>query len=81
MNSKAPNIIILDESVANLDDLHLLNMLDILRQLTIKGTQIFFTTANESVAKLFKRKIGFMQDELKSIKVSDVGDKVIVSDF
>ncbi|MDR2598993.1 MAG: AAA family ATPase [Oscillospiraceae bacterium] len=80
-NSKAPNILILDEPVANLDDLHLLNMLDIIRQLSIRGTQVFFTTANESVAKLFKRKFGFMQEDLRSIKVNDIGDEVIISDF
>ena len=80
-NSKAPNIIILDEPVANLDDLYLLNMFDIIRQLAIKETQIFFTTANESVAKLFKRKFGFMRDGFKSIEICDVGDEVIISDF
>lgn len=78
-NSKAPNIIILDEPVANLDDLHLLNMLDILRQLAINGTQIFFTTANESVAKLFIRKFAFLKNDFKSIKVDDVGEKVIIN--
>lgn len=59
----APNIILLDEPVANLDDLHMLNLLDVLRRLAIADTQIFFTTANVDVAQMFRRKFSFLEDD------------------
>ena len=70
-NEKAPNIIMLDEPVANLDDLHMLNLLDVLRRLALSGTQIFFTTANPDVALLFRRKFSFMNNEFKEFRVSE----------
>ena len=36
----------LDEPVANLDDMHVLNLIDLLRELTINGTQIIITTVD-----------------------------------
>ena len=59
----APNVILLDEPVANLDDLHMLNFLDLLRRLALSGTQVFFTTANSDVAKLFRRKFSYLEED------------------
>ncbi len=58
----APKFIIMDEPVANMDDLHLMNLLDLLRDLALSGRQIFFTTANPDVANLFRRKFSFFQE-------------------
>ncbi|WP_371362444.1 hypothetical protein SRRS_35860 [Sporomusa rhizae] len=55
----APEFLILDEPVANMDDLHLMNLIDILRELALQGIQIIFTTANPTVAGLFRRKFSF----------------------
>jgi exonuclease SbcC len=59
----APKFIIMDEPVANMDDLHLMNLLDLLRDLSLSGRQIFFTTANPDVANLFRRKFSFFQKQ------------------
>jgi len=75
----APNIIILDEPVANLDNTQMLNMLDVLRLLVINGTQIFFTTADERIAGLFRRKFAFLGDEFRGYMLSDEGDDVKVT--
>lgn len=61
----APRFIIFDEPVANMDDLHLLNLIDILREFALQGTQIIFTTANPEVAGLFRRKFSFFEDNFK----------------
>lgn len=58
----APEFIIMDEPVANMDDLHLMNLLDLLRDLALSGRQIFFTTANPDVANLFRRKFSFFKE-------------------
>ena len=52
----APNILMLDEPIANLDDLHFINMLDILRRIAILGKQIFITTASSDIAAAMRRK-------------------------
>ena len=60
----APNFILLDEPVANIDDLNILALLDFLKEIcSSNSTQIFFTTANEGVSKLFKRKFSFLEDK------------------
>jgi exonuclease SbcC len=64
----APSFIMLDEPVTNLDDVHLLNLLDILRDFSLNGTQIFFTTANQEVAGLFRRKFSFFEEEFIHLK-------------
>ncbi|AIQ73000.1 ABC-three component system middle component 1 [Paenibacillus odorifer] len=58
----APKFLIMDEPVANMDDLHLMNLLDLLRDFTLSGRQIFFTTANPEVANLFRRKFSFFEE-------------------
>ncbi|QVY61956.1 hypothetical protein [Cytobacillus gottheilii] len=64
----APKVLLLDEPVANMDDLHLLNLLDIIRELALRGTQIIFTTANPDVAGLFRRKFSFFGNEFKQFE-------------
>jgi exonuclease SbcC len=61
----APKVLIFDEPIANMDDLHMMNFIDILREAAISGTQIFVTTANDSVAGLFRRKFSFFGNEFK----------------
>jgi exonuclease SbcC len=58
----APRVLMMDEPVANMDDLHLMNLLDLLRDLSLSGRQIFFTTANPDVANLFRRKFSFYRE-------------------
>ena len=70
----APKFILLDEPVSNIDDLNILGLLDFLREMAISnGTQIFFTTANYSVAKLFKRKFSFLRDRFYEFNLSRYG--------
>lgn len=59
----APKFLMLDEPVANLDDMHVLNLIDLLRELAIGGTQIIITTADSQMAKYLRRKFSFLQRE------------------
>jgi ABC-type multidrug transport system ATPase subunit len=70
-NDKTPNFLIFDEPVSHLDTFHLLNLLDILRELSINGTQIFFTTSNPNTSKLFRRKFSFLGSAFMHFKLSD----------
>ena len=70
-NDKAPNLIMLDEPVANMDDIHMLNLLDLLRRLALSDTQIFFTTANPEVAKLFRRKFSFLGEDFRFFEIKE----------
>lgn len=78
-NENSPNIIMLDEPVANLDDLHMLNLLDVLRRFAMAGTQIFFTTSNPNVAKLFRRKFSYLEEEFGFYRVSESEDTVKIT--
>lgn len=63
----APQFLMLDEPVANMDELNVLGLLDFLRQLSVsRNTQIFFTTANPQVATLFRRKFSFLKEDFKA---------------
>lgn len=75
-NETAPNCIMLDEPVANLDDLHMLNLLDLLRRLALSGTQIFFTTANPDVAKLFRRKFSYLEEDFGVYRIVDLNNSL-----
>ena len=80
----APSFILLDEPVANMDDLHMLNLLDILREIALQGTQIFFTTANADVARLFRRKFSFFGDYYKHftfVRQNEKGTKIFESSY
>ena len=50
----APKFLLLDEPLATMDDIQIMNVLDILKTLAEQGTQIFFTTANDEMVRLFK---------------------------
>lgn len=78
-SENSPNIIMLDEPVANLDDLHMLNLLDVLRRFAMAGTQIFFTTSNPNVAKLFRRKFSYLEEEFGFYRVSELEDTVKIT--
>jgi DNA repair protein SbcC/Rad50 len=59
----APKFLLMDEPVANMDELNVIGLLDFLRQLTItRGTQLFFTTANPQIATLFRRKFSLLRE-------------------
>ena len=61
---KGPNLIIFDDPVVFTDDLNTLTFLDYLRELVIKeNRQVFFATANQKLASLFKKKFNFLGEE------------------
>ena len=67
-NASVPQFILIDEPMANIDDLNALLLMDFLRELTItQKRQLFVTTANQNVAKLFRRKFSFLGEELQEI--------------
>ena len=67
-NNAAPEFLLIDEPVANIDELNVLTLLDFLRELVIShGKQIFFTTASRNVAQLFRRKFSFLKDEFQRL--------------
>lgn len=78
-SENSPNIIMLDEPVANLDDIHMLNLLDVLRRFSINNTQIFFTTANSDVAKLFRRKFSFLENEFGLYKITETQNSINIT--
>ncbi len=56
-----PPLILLDDPVAHVDDLNILSFLDYLRDIAISGErQIFFATADEKLAGLFRQKFRFL---------------------
>lgn len=66
-----PGIILLDEPVANIDDLNTISLLDFVREIYLStGKQIFFTTANYSIQKLFRRKFSFLGEEFQELSFS-----------
>jgi len=65
----SPNILMLDEPVANLDDVHIMNLLDMLREISMMGVQLVVTTANDQVAKYFRRKFSCLIDDFKHLDI------------
>lgn len=62
--SGGPPLLLLDDPIAHVDDLNVLSFLDHLRDLAMRGRrQIFFATANEKLAGLFRQKFRFLGDE------------------
>jgi DNA repair protein SbcC/Rad50 len=62
-----PNIVLFDDPIAFVDDLNVLSFLDYLREIVIQSNkQIFFATANNDLAFLFKKKFEFLSQEFES---------------
>ncbi len=77
----APGFLMLDEPVANLDDMHVLNLIDLLRELAINGTQIIITTADRQMAKYLRRKFSFFQNEYTHYELIRKGsEKTIIKE-
>lgn len=58
---KAPPILLFDDPVAHVDDLNVLSFFDFLRDMVMRQQrQIIYTTANQKMASLFKKKFDFM---------------------
>ena len=70
-----PNFIILDEPTVFSDPMHSLNLLDILRQLAITGTQIFYAAHSPQATTLFRRKFSFFRDDFKEFHLDEIGKK------
>ena len=66
-----PPILIFDDPVAHIDDINMLSFLDHLRDLAISGSrQIFFATADNKLAGLFRHKFRFLEDGFKELRLS-----------
>jgi hypothetical protein len=60
-----------DDPVAHVDDLNMLAFLDYLREIAITGTrQIFFATANEKLAAIFRQKFHTLGDSFRPIELT-----------
>lgn len=67
-NSAAPQFLLIDEPVANIDELNVLSLMDFLRELVVShGRQIFFTTASRNIAQLFRRKFSFLREDFQRL--------------
>ena len=67
-NSAAPEFLLIDEPVANIDELNVLSLMDFLRELVIShGRQLFFTTASRNFAQLFRRKFSFLKEDFQRL--------------
>lgn len=63
-----PPYILLDDPLALVDDLNALSFLDYLRDIVITGDrQVFFATANQKVASLFRKKFDSLGDDFAYI--------------
>ncbi len=57
----APQLMLIDDPIAHVDDLNSLSFLDYLREVALSGDrQIIFATANEKLSSLFERKFDFL---------------------
>lgn len=62
--NNGPNLMLFDDPVTMVDDMNTLSLLDYLREIAINNNrQIFFATANDDLAYLFRKKFEFMSDE------------------
>ncbi|HEY4146964.1 hypothetical protein [Pinirhizobacter sp.] len=63
-----PPIMLIDDPVAHIDDLNSLALLDYLADIAESGErQIFFATADERLANIFVKKMGFLTNEFREI--------------
>lgn len=66
-----PPVILMDDPVAHIDDLNILSFLDYLRNIAIHGKrQIFFATADEKLAGLFRQKFRFLGNQFTEFPLS-----------
>ena len=73
-----PEIMMFDDPVANIDDLNILSYFDYLREVAMNGNrQIFFATANENAAFLFKQKFDFLGEDLGVIELKGFSEEVV----
>jgi len=64
----APQVILIDDPIAHIDDLNALSFIDYLRDLAIQtNKQIFFATADSKLAALFEKKFEFLGKRYKRI--------------
>ena len=71
----APNFLMLDEPVANLDAMHVLNFIDLLREMALSGTQIIIITANDQISKYLRRKFSFLEKEYSHLELVRKGSE------
>jgi exonuclease SbcC len=71
----APNFLMFDEPVANLDDVHIMNLVDMLKEISLMGVQLFITTANDQVATYFRRKFSCLTDDFKHLDIRRTDEK------
>ncbi|MBD5546164.1 MAG: hypothetical protein HDQ97_01960 [Lachnospiraceae bacterium] len=70
-----PNIILLDEPISHIDELNILALFDLLRELVIRyDKQLFFTTSTKEVGKLFERKFSFLEKDYKKFQFERKGN-------
>ena len=71
-----PQVIMIDDPIAHVDDLNCLSFLDYLREIALTGKrQIFFATASEKLGSLFDRKFDFLGRKFKRFNLTRaVGD-------
>ena len=63
---KGPRFILFDDPVALIDDLNVLSFFDYLRDIVMTGSrQVFFATASQKIAELFRKKFRFLEDDFK----------------
>ena len=65
------DFIILDEPTIHLDMQHTLNIFDIIRELAIKGVQIFFASNNNQLEHLFRQKFKFLGNRFQEIHITE----------
>lgn len=49
--------------------MHIMNLVDILKEIALSGVQLFITTANDQVATYFRRKFSCFNEEFKHLEI------------
>lgn len=76
--TRGPNILMFDDPVTYVDDMNILSFFDYLRELVIKSKrQVFFATANDDIAFLFRKKFEFLDNELENIKLERKFEEIL----
>ena len=67
---KSNKMMMFDDPVSFTDDLNVLSFIDHLREKVLSNTkQVFFATANENVAFLFRKKFEILGEDFKRISL------------